>query len=413
MRFKRLLLPLTLLFASTIHAQSFEQLASIRLTDETMSIRGAGIGNVSLDDPALDPTALAKLDRPMFSFGGSRVEFTLATGFIVPPKRQATGLSHAFMAMPAGDFTLSAHYHAQPQIQGNRTPGPGGSTAFEPFPCPASTCSLGTFMIDPVFERRESRYGATVAWDRGPLSIGIGAEVHELEEQSAYGVMASYHSPRPANGDTPRGVDATPFRFDQVVRRVSGRRVVPNVGIRWDAASRLSFAAAYNGAASFDRVTDVCILDEGTDPGCASEYSRVGTSTHKLADALRASVTIMPMDSLTFVAEAVRRNYSNLNEEGNLRSIPYYDVTEYHAGAELRVRTVALRAGWWRDPARWDARFLDMTQSFGYRQDHVTLGAGISAGQARIDFAVDDIDMPALRRASVGITFGGLGARGR
>jgi hypothetical protein len=413
MRFKRLLLPLTLLSASTIHAQSFEQLASIRLTDEPMSIRGAGMGNVSIDDPALDPTALAKLERPLFSLGGSRVEFTLATGFIVPPKRQATGLSHAFVAMPAGDFTVSAHYRAQPAIEGNRTPGPGGSAAFEPFPCPASTCSLGTFMVDPVFERRERRYGATVAWDRGPLSIGLGAEIHELEEQSAYGVSASYHSPRPANGDARGGVAATATRFDQVVRSVSGRKVVPNVGIRWDVASRLSVAAAYNGAASFDRVTDVCILEDGVYPGCASEYSRVGTSAYKLADATRASVTFVPLDSLTLIAEAVHRTYSNLNEAGNAAASAYNNVTEYHAGAELRLRNVALRAGWWRDPARWDARFLDMTGSFGQRQDHVTLGAGIGAGQARIDFAVDDIDMPALRRASVGITLGGLGARGR
>jgi len=29
----------------------------------------------------------------------------------------------------------------------------------------------------------------------------------------------------------------------------------------------------------------------------------------------------------------------------------YPDVTEFHAGVEYRIGSVALRGGWWRDPA--------------------------------------------------------------
>lgn len=403
MRYSRWSLPYLLLVSFTVHGQSFEHLSSLRLTDETMSVRGAAMGNVSLDDPAVDPTALAKLERPLFSLGATRAEFTVPGGFIVPQTHDAVGLSHALVAIPAGGFTLSAHYRAQPVLRGSSTAGPGGSAPYEPYPCTFDTCLLSTFLPEPVFERRESRYGASVAWARGALSIGAGAEMHDLDEESAYARVAF----------VPVGNPQPPSRFDMVVRRVSGRKIVPNAAVRWTFSPRATVAVAYNGSATFDRVDDTCTLAMTLSPDCASEYVRLGSSTVTTADAFRASAAIVPVDNLTLVAEAVRRNYRNLGEEENFAFNAYRDVTELHAGAEYRAGSVALRGGWWRDPARWDPLLFAPILNLGQRADHVTLGAGITAGSARIDFALDDADSPSLRRASVGVTFNAPGARGR
>jgi hypothetical protein len=403
MRF-RLLLPFMLLVSLTVHAQSFEYLSSLRLTEDTMSIRGAAMGNVSIDDPALDPTAFSKLERPLFSLGASRVEFNIFNGFIPPQTRDAVALSHALVAIPAGDFTVSAHYRAQPELRGDVEVGPGGSAAFEPYPCTVDSCLLSMFTAQPIFERRERRYGASVAWERGPLAIGAGAEVHELHEESAFGRVAFVQVGTPLPPDP---------RSDLVVRRTTGRDIVPSAAVRWTFSPRAAVAVAYNGAATFKRVDETCTLAYDPYPRCASEYARLGTSSRVMGDAFRVSATIVPIDDLTLVAEAVRRNYSNLAVDEIDAFTAYRDVTELHAGAEYRAGKLALRGGWWRDPARWNTVFWNPSQGLGARQDHLTFGAGISAGAARIDVAVDDADLPSLRRASIGITFGGLGARGR
>jgi hypothetical protein len=404
MRPRLLLLPFTLLVSLTVHAQSFELLSSLRLTEETMSVRGAAMGNVSIDDPALDPTALAKLERPLFSLGASRVEFNVFNGALPPPTRNAVALSHALVAMPLGAFTLSAHYRATPELHGDLQPARGGTAAYEPYPCTVMTCLISYVGGPPIFERRERRYGATVAWESGPLAIGAGAEMHELHEESAYGRMAFYQV-----GDQ---LPPDP-RHDQVVRRTSGRELVPNAAVRWTFSPRAAVAVAYNGGATFDRIDETCTTSLHPPFQCATEYVRLGTSTRAFADAFRASATIVPLDNLTLVAEVVRRNYRDLQVEEMDAFNAYRDVTELHAGAEYRAGNLALRAGWWRDPARWDMEFWNASWRLGARQDHVTLGAGITAGPARIDFAVDDADLPSMRRASIGVTFGGLGARGR
>jgi hypothetical protein len=397
MRFRLwLLLPFTLSISLPVHAQSFETLSSLRVTEETMSVRGAAMGNVSIDDPALDPTALSQLERPLFSLAASRVEFNVFDGFTPRQTRDAVALSHALVAMPLGDFTVSAHYRATPELRGDVRPGPGGSAAYEPYPCTVMTCLLSYFSGEPVFERSERRYGGSVAWKRGPLSIGAGAEMHELDEVSAYGRFPAIPVGNPLPPDP---------RFDLVVRRTSGRELVPNAAVRWTFSPRAAVAVAYNGAATFERVEQTCTLAFAPGYQCASEYVPFSRSTQALADAYRASATLAPLDNLTVVAEVVRRNYRNLSADALDAFAAYRDVTELHAGAEYRAGNLALRGGWWRDPARWDSELWDPARGLGARADHVTLGAGISAGPARIDIAVDDADVPSLRRASVGITF--------
>jgi len=151
---------------------------------------------------------------------------------------------------------------------------------------------------------------------------------------------------------------------------------------------------------------------------CQTALAQISSSQLQMPDAYRVSLSVTPADRLQLVAEAVRRNYSNLSYEalpgqGTPFSALYRDVTELHAGAEYRLPRVALRAGWWSDPSHVSLGPFPPGYELDTTQQHVTLGAGIDVGSARIDLAYDNADAPALRRATVGVTFGAPSLRGR
>ena len=113
---------------------------------------------------------------------------------------------------------------------------------------------------------------------------------------------------------------------------------------------------------------------------------------------------------LTVAEELVRRQYgtyatepySNINEPITL---PYHDVTETHVGAEYRISSLALRAGWWHDPQRFnDDQFAPFAR-WAQSANHLTLGLGLKASNAEISVAVDDPRNDNGRRASVGLTY--------
>lgn len=246
--------------------------------------------------------------------------------------------------------------------------------------------------MSPSFEREDKRYGASVAYERGAFAFGASAELQQLDEQVA--LLRTRFSVEPA-------------LMDRVVRRTSGSEIIPNIGVRWTASPKLTVAAAYNGAGTFKTTNDACY---SAGEACGSEFSRLGQSEMKMPDAIRASIAYKPLENVQLVAEAVRRNYSNLQTRDTSLvgdypvGLPYDDIIELHAGAEYKISRVALRAGWWRDPARVGA---DPYQDYYLGQDHehVTFGAGIDLGGGRLDVAFDDPDDDILRRASIGVTF--------
>jgi len=377
MRFTRLLLLVFL----PLHAfaQAFEYATSIQLDEHPMSIRGAAMGGVSDDDPALNPASLATLQRPMLALGATRVEYEL-TGFVNTLTKDAIAPAYALAAAPIGEhLAVSAHYRAEPKLLGARGIRPDGTRIYEP-PCGIDAVHCGYVAIgyaEPMFERDDRRYGVSATWKQNTLAFGAGAELHELDEATtAFGMTM---------GDA-----------DLLVTRVKGREIVPNAGVRWQPSPRIAVAAAYNGAATFAATRDACNLSEELPYECTSMYVRIGATTMKMPDAIRASITVAPLDALVLVAEAVRRNYGAQGD--HLR-----DVTELHAGAEYRYGTVAVRGGWWRDPARHDIAMFPGSIAL----DHYTVGAGFDVAEnARFDVAVDHAKVPALRRVSAGITFG-------
>jgi hypothetical protein len=248
--------------------------------------------------------------------------------------------------------------------------------------CTGDDC--GIVFGDNAWDRRERRYGVTAAFERGAFSFGAGAELQELDE--------TYELVRAPLGNV------SIFNFDRATIHTAGRKVVPNAGVRWRIHPRIALAAAYNGGAEYDRTEDVCSV--GLFSGrCSSELVRIGTTKSGGANAYRASISVAPLERLTVTAEAVRRNSGKLGAG-------YRDTTDLHAGAEVRLPRlpVSLRAGWVRQPAKFDG--IDFLELPSGPVEHRTYGAGLDVAGARIDVAYDDADAPAFRRAVVGVTFG-------
>ncbi|HEY0156224.1 MAG TPA: hypothetical protein VGF28_02940 [Thermoanaerobaculia bacterium] len=358
------------LFVSlSIHAQSFEQITDIRLHEQQASVRGAAMGGVSDGDPVLNPAAVGGVTRTFFSISGVQLD-----------RVDDRGLAHALAVMPAGDrLVVAAHYRGNPRVHGPATVLLGNVPP-------------GTLYIPrgDMYDRTDRRYGVSAAWTSGNVSVGAGAELHELDERAAVGLTIL--------------VDG--MHGDLVVARLTGRELVPNAGIRWRVTPRVALAAAYNGGGEFARVIDACRLVGDQPIRCSAEHARLFATKQPTPSAMRASITISPLENLTVTGEAVRRNYAAPAEARPFLADPLRDVTELRAGAEYRIRAIALRAGWWTDPTRYTEPEYVRLFALGRRQNHVTFGAGVDVGRARLEFAVDDAEAPALRRAVAGVTFG-------
>lgn len=387
-------LQLLLFFTATLSAQSLEILTLLRTTPASMSVRSAAMGAVSDDDVSANPTALASLDKALFSVAGARTSYEVRQTLVFQDNTfhdivhglERDALSHAMAAVPLRNgVVVSAYYRREPALRGVFPLATAGTADYVAPDCGA-TCGFYVFTFAPALERRDVRYGATASWERGAIALGVGAELQQFEER------LDVLSFRPVTRIEDAG------QYDRVSLRTSGSEVVPNAGIRWRATPRITLAAAYNGAGTFRRTAHACMVRELVTTQCSTKHQLIATSEQPMADAVRASVSIAAGERVRLVGEAVRRNYGKLGA-------PFTDVTELHAGAEYRVNGLAVRAGWWRDPSHTDSSTFYPYHPLGESHEHLTFGAGIDVGPARIDVAYDNAPSPALRRATVGVTF--------
>lgn len=402
MRTAQLLL-LSLFLTSAASAQTFEQLAWMRLNDTTpRTTRAVALGGASDSlgdaDMAANPATLINVKRATVSVQGARNSLDRMPFIgVLPPDYSnwtyATGLSQVAAAIPAGNFAAGVYYASEPRLQ-SATP---LVTSFGGAPYAALQCrvrcdyvSLGA---DPPFDRSDRRYGIALAWERGPIAIGAGAErqrLYELSEPLRIGAKDG----------------GPPSQIERVFRRVDGSAVVANAGLRWRVTPRFAVAAAYNGAGTFTRTTSACNASADF-TACSSAAGDLATTTVHQPDAYRASLSFAATARLRVVAEEVRRKYGKLAYEPSEVYAegdhpPYHDVTELHAGAEYKLASVFLRTGWWRDPSR----FASPDYVARERVEHRTFGAGIDVGKARLDLAYDHASQPLQRRAVVGLGFG-------
>ena len=398
----RITLAVLFFLTATAHAQTFEQLTFLRQHEAPMSVRSAGMGAATdaaspdAADLEANPAAIASAKKLVLSIGiardlrdfhGVRLVNSFPTQNVY--QLRATDLAHAAIVVPLRGMSLGAYYRNEPRFSDPYAKTVADSNIEYTPSCAQKDCFY-LFGIMPSFERSERRYGVTAAADAGAFSFGAGVEMQELREAIDLLRASFLPTPDPATGGPER-----------LFREVSGREAVVNAGIRWRATPRVALAVAYNGAGSFTRTTSACqIAVDGFDPNrCGTRRAVLGASEQRMPDAVRGSISYKHSDRLLLVGELVRRNYGNLRDDaytaiGTSETLPYHDVTELHAGAEYRLASlpIALRAGWWRDPARF-APVLSGSNVpvYGGDQDveHTTFGAAWYAGDSRIDVALD------------------------
>lgn len=399
----RLALVTLLLLSPTLSAfaQTFEQTTALRLHEAPMGARTAAMGGASEaltpdgTDLASNPSLIASLKKPVLSLSGAQTSYSvvrLSTDTNAYSfrhvGREARALSHVAAVIPLHGFVVGVYARQEPRMtDGIDGIPPTTMVDYQP-QCPIEPCIYAYGIGATAFSRDDRRYGVTAAVERGRLSLGAGAELQDLDE--------SYDIWRIA-------LPGIGF-MERVTRRTSARKVVPNAGVRFRVSPRVALAAAYNGAASRERADTGCIGD-WTQSVCISPSVPLGATSMRGADAYRASVTVAPAQNLVVVAEGVRRNYGKVVADDPVFVSQYRDTTELRAGAEYRLHNtpVALRAGWWREPANIASFFYQPAKG---ALTHRTIGAGIDVGSsARVDVAYDDADDPSQSRAIVGVAF--------
>jgi hypothetical protein len=141
------------------------------------------------------------------------------------------------------------------------------------------------------------------------------------------------------------------------------------------------------------------------------QYALLAQTQFHIPDVYGVGISVRPIPVLTINVDGVRVKYTNLVDDfvssvSELRAIgaPFKanDATELHVGAEYFFSTkipVALRAGYWRDPAHstyWagplntsEAVGAAMLYPRGEKQNHKSIGAGLAWPKFQIDAAYD------------------------
>jgi hypothetical protein len=258
---------------------------------------------------------------------------------------------------------------------------------------PFEGCSdcLNHFFSVPTVPRMDAevtvrRVGTAGAWKSGNFALGAAVRYEMLDERS------TFHSLMLA-----QSVPGT-FADDSALSW--------NVGMQWQAAPSFRAGASWQSGASLD-------ADRGPTLG--------ERTTFDVPETFGAGVAFEPVRNLTIAADALRVRYSDANEPVRASASPFLppatfvmpDVTELHAGAEYRLGNVALRAGWWRDPAHRIRAEGDVQVAAALNlglldadEDHVTAGIGFGlSDRVRLDAAIDRGDRSTRASVAVATTF--------
>ncbi len=377
-----------LLSPSSLFAQTIDSFVGIRLRLDNAGARGAAMGGTSeaLTDvfaAATNPAALAKQKHRSaaievrhtssstdFISGG--VLFDRHETADVTSTRNAIGA--AMVVLPARRVTFALHYDEP--LFARMNPGALSQQALLPFGLDISDglvppwqctddCSLVYLRapIAPTLDMSTSirRAGAAAGWSHGNVSLGAALQYTQVERSIAL--------------PYPESPFVTP------VGTADGGKLAWSTGVQWQIVPALRAGASYRSGATYEEQYSVNFA-------VPSSYGA------GLAADLGPNVTIS--------ADAVRVHYSeSLGFSPEFPATVDYrfpDVTELHAGAEWRSSTrvpVALRAGWWRDPAHRLRAFGEPVQAGVFNlglldadENHVTAGIGIG-DRVRFDAAID------------------------
>lgn len=385
-----------LLLCLTVHAQELESFAGLRFHFDDPGARAQGMGGAAaaLQDGAnalVNPAAIAGAGRGTISIEArdlaSNAQFltpTLDSFEPVTTRSSSRGVRNIAVTIQHGAtafaFFADEPLHAAASTTSIAANHPfsrgvalvGNGRIVDPSACARVACH-GEELDGPLpwmASMRNRRYGAAAAWKRGALSAGASLRYETLTRTSAL----------------LDGSRSTPYL--SITTETDDHAVTYGAGVQWQPASILRLGAAYASGARFDGTRTVVDFDNGP-RSVATSIARPAT--------LRAGVAIEASPSVTLTADAVRVGYRTTRGEAARSAGAFMpDVTELHAGAEVRSHGVALRAGWWRDPAHELRSPRSLPFPFDNillleraDENHLTLGAGFGSERLRVDAAHD------------------------
>ncbi len=351
-------------------------------------------------------------------------------------------LSFASVVVPIKDFAIAAYYHQPisydngaavlPQYdnrgrlirqvpnfyltRGNPT---GTGTTVSRRECetlrnadPSSCFEIVTLPFLSAVSVALKTAGISGAWKIGSFSLGAGVRYQQFRETALTTRYFDNGGDLQISSVVVQGTlnDDGDVQYEEDLTGIAG--------FKWEITEKVSVGGSYKQGPSFsapvfkkDFLADRFLQDQDV--------------KFHAPDVAGLGISVRPLSALTVNADAVYVTYSNLTDDFRAANTaiailenPYEskDVVEYHAGAEYFFTTkipIAIRAGWWRDPAhsieyvgpttcndqrvRPEDRLLcsaiRVNQSIlfpaGEDQNHFSIGVGLSWPRFQLDAAYE------------------------
>lgn len=446
---RRLALLFTLALAMPLAAQNsdIESMSGLQFNFGNPGARSLGMGGAFLglaDDASAaeaNPAGLTILRKPEISLEARNyLEQQVLTTSGTYPDLERTAFTHhsdrvvvsfASAVYPfKNNFTLGFYFHEPLRNKGSgqvvpdrneftgaiRTDVPGfflprdGNapvsqeqcaelTVTDPFACVGYTVNPFLTAVDV----QQRTFGLAGAWKFKKLSVGGAVRMQTFRESAfTYRVTPTFDFNSIAVQATADVVDGEPVIKDE-------KDVTFSLGLKYEFNDKISVGGVYKLGPEF--VAPTLIANADTD----FEFVKLADTTFHVPDVAGVGVSVRPIPILTINFDAVRVSYSNLVDDfvatnANVReaegAFEAKDVIELHLGAEyffanLKI-PLALRAGYWRDPAHsieWRGTldqpdFVAEAILFpkGEDQNHFSIGAGLAWPRFQIDAAYDTGD---------------------
>ncbi|HXI11875.1 MAG TPA: hypothetical protein VNM92_04430 [Thermoanaerobaculia bacterium] len=265
-------------------------------------------------------------------------------------------------------------------------------------------------------------WGVAGAWNLGKVSIGVGARYQNFTE----GAFTTRYTDNFRGSLTPESIVVQASGLDDEGNPETQTDVTFTAGFKWNVLDNLSFGGVYKEGAKFDAPV---FSQSSANPS----FGQTASPTFHIPDIAGLGVTykpgkIGPIDlnqALTLSADGVFVKYSNLTDDFSSSGFGTQflsdqftskDAVEIHLGGEYFFSTkipIAVRAGWWRDPAHSiqyggpltcdDSRYpaeqrvlcaanrVAATTLFpeSKDQDHLSVGIGLAWPRFQIDAAYE------------------------